>query len=584
MGGSKKGGKAARTPWPSPGFQIESAQPTRDNLSTFYEELQQVEAAVKENAESNIPRETLLRLLTATRITTGKVRDYGVTDSESKTETAIDHLAHKLDTMQNHTEASLEAIKKEIRQPAASRDYRQALATSTIPATSHTEPQVLPTREDLKMRIRNTNTQITNPLRRKEVEVVQAANRTIREMGIKDRVFSAGRVLPSGDVTLQADSIGDITRLQNDQRWCQVFGEDAKVQQHTYGVVVHGMPYDQDLPSLREKLQAANKGRMGNMPMEITHMNWLMKQSVIQEKKLHVASLMIEFSSDRVANTAIQLGLAHKGRNLSCAYYDRTYRLQQCFNCCLYGHIARNCRRPTSCMYCAGGHPTTHCTHSRDKTHAKCAACLASRPNEAAPQHFAYHQECPVRRIFKEKATRSRIEGPVFHTPPMKTPKQTSSAITDLTNTPTPAEASLAPRKTRSKGPKTNRGRRTTFSAGDTTRDEPDADEDGFQYPTRVSRRSKKHKTMQPDEMDTAMAIPSSPPPNPLSRQPLQDTNINTISLPTEDGNNLQRKENTLLDLTDMTEDKKKQLQAEWDNNGGFIEIDGTLTPIPRPC
>lgn len=98
-------------------------------------------------------------------------------------------------------------------------------------------------REDLQLIVRGTDRAVVDPLRRDEQEIMKRVNWAIEEAGgvTRHRRISAGRMLPSGDVLLQADSLEDVERLTKacfagTSNWCQVFGEDAMLKRHTYSV------------------------------------------------------------------------------------------------------------------------------------------------------------------------------------------------------------------------------------------------------------------------------------------------------------------------------------------------------------
>jgi hypothetical protein len=58
---------------------------------------------------------------------------------------------------------------------------------------------------------------------------------------ITHRKVSAGRVLPSRDILLQADSLKDVERLTRSSAWIRAFGADAVIKKQTYGVIMHGV-------------------------------------------------------------------------------------------------------------------------------------------------------------------------------------------------------------------------------------------------------------------------------------------------------------------------------------------------------
>ncbi|OQE66358.1 hypothetical protein PENNAL_c0189G01959, partial [Penicillium nalgiovense] len=110
--------------------------------------------------------------------------------------------------------------------------YRDALASHTngtsVPSndlsSNSSAPAPVMMREHLQLTVRGTDRAIVDPLRRREDELVKRLNRSInnvaREPGntepsirLLDRVVSAARVLPSGDVLVQTDDIKDYEDL-----------------------------------------------------------------------------------------------------------------------------------------------------------------------------------------------------------------------------------------------------------------------------------------------------------------------------------------------------------------------------------
>lgn len=66
----------------------------------------------------------------------------------------------------------------------------------------------------------------------------------------------------------------------------------------------------------------------------------------------------------------------------------------QCHRCQGYGHSKNYCRRAFVCLKCAGGHPTTECTKSKNSP-AVCANCNG--------EHIASYKGCPVFKTERSK-------------------------------------------------------------------------------------------------------------------------------------------------------------------------------------
>ena len=78
--------------------------------------------------------------------------------------------------------------------------------------------------------------------------------------------------------------------------------------------------------------------------------------------------------------------------------------LVQCFKCCMYGHIAKNCRAKARCGHCSGTHETRDCSQ---KTQKSCATCKASGHKETS--YKAWDELCPVR-VAARLALRGMLE------------------------------------------------------------------------------------------------------------------------------------------------------------------------------
>ncbi|ODM23344.1 hypothetical protein SI65_00933 [Aspergillus cristatus] len=88
--------------------------------------------------------------------------------------------------------------------------------------------------------------------------------------------------------------------------------------------------------------------------------------------------------------------------------------IQQCFNCQAYGHIARDCKRPTSCAYCAQNHSSQDCPTARDRARAQCAVCQKQNTKQSektSEDHFAFDRSCPARVERVEIARHNRANG-----------------------------------------------------------------------------------------------------------------------------------------------------------------------------
>jgi hypothetical protein len=121
-------------------------------------------------------------------------------------------------------------------------------------------------------------------------------------------------------------------------------------------------------------------------------------------------------------------------------YYDKHHKIQQCFNCQMYKHIARYCKRDPTCAYYAQGHDSGDCPRARDRTIARCVVYV--RNKQLKDDHFAFDRSCPFRASALEEARNYQINGPQYHqaayrlTPeesdPGSQPQETTPEITTI--------------------------------------------------------------------------------------------------------------------------------------------------------
>ncbi|KAJ5098347.1 hypothetical protein N7532_005348 [Penicillium argentinense] len=137
-----------------------------------------------------------------------------------------------------------------------------------------------------------------------------------------------------------------------------------------------------------------NAGRLADTPTEINLIGWLLSRRKMEEDNPETLKLVIEFDDANAANQAILMGLALFGRNHDCRFFD-----------------ARNCKRTARCAFCAKSHDTPDCPHARDRTQAKCAACI-KHEKKSNLNHFAFDRGCPIRAERLDIIRANRINGP----------------------------------------------------------------------------------------------------------------------------------------------------------------------------
>ena len=157
-----------------------------------------------------------------------------------------------------------------------------SIRTDKTPSSSPSRPATpFPLKADLEIHIRGTDHQIVDPLRhQKEARVVERANRAIKESNnaiIAHRSVSTGRILPSGDVILRAESLEDVEQLARAAKdWCPTFGDNATIKRRTYCVVMNGVNCRLDLAAAPAHIKADNLGRLASAPTAITYTGWLL--------------------------------------------------------------------------------------------------------------------------------------------------------------------------------------------------------------------------------------------------------------------------------------------------------------------
>jgi len=492
------GGKKPQKPpsWPELEFNIDPN--LLDHAEIFLKEAAQIETIATEN-QTSPPIELFLSLVQSAREIARRVKKVPSAASITKELREIRSLLNtqgdglqsalkSINAIENQSARVVAAIRTPQQGPPAiaktlSRPASWAHVTSTPAGSieplnaSNTPTTIAPASEDLEIHLRGTNPVVVDPLRKgQEAKVIQRANQAIKDTAdpaIQHRKFSSGRVLPSGDVLLQADSVEDMAQLIKMPLWCRAFGEQTFIKKRTFGVIMYGVECDKINPhqktEAKAQLGADNAGRLSHTPANINHVGWLLGARKV--KDLHHSMLVVEFDDERAANTAIGRGLVLKGKNHICSRYDKSFSIQQCFNCQTYGHIAKYCKRTALCAYDAENHFTDDCKHPRDRTRARCAVCIDKKLPEEQTKHFAFDRECPARAMRMEEARSLRISGPQFYAPVARPGDIQTPGIPDQAEDPTPAEASTATRRSRSKAAKTRKD--TTTESAQTVQPAP---------------------------------------------------------------------------------------------------------------
>ncbi|KAJ5413842.1 hypothetical protein N7509_000469 [Penicillium cosmopolitanum] len=232
-------------------------------------------------------------------------------------------------------------------------------------------------------------------------------------------MVKAVRQLKSGDLRLTVRDAREaqVMRLHRDI-WVRGFGSTAFVHMPTWGAIVHGVQVRSlvDKPTIQALREAqgsiavamvAENSRYWGKDVTITKINWLR----VPKEGAKLASVILEFSSPKSANKAIEEGVLWDSNRYQALLYDRGLRVRQCFNCQQFGHIGTSCADKTRCVYCTGEHQSRDCTsHKHNENSWKCANCGGA--------HAAWSEECPARVAEIDRLTAAAKQRPRFHPVP----------------------------------------------------------------------------------------------------------------------------------------------------------------------
>lgn len=250
MGGAKKKGVVgAASPWPDHSYNHKDHDQCAHAAAILTEtaELKQI----ADRTQGLPPRDIFIRFMSSVEDLAAKVRDRqsnngsedhdGQKDVLQQIQSMLNKQTEEMKALQHPTQ-----IPKAINSPPSytpsghAKSYRDAalashltstksslisgwmqghthgsISTNETPSTSPSSPATpFPLKTDLEIHIRSTDRQIIDPLRhQKEARVVERANRAIKESNnsiIAHRSVSTGRILPSGDIILRAESLEDV--------------------------------------------------------------------------------------------------------------------------------------------------------------------------------------------------------------------------------------------------------------------------------------------------------------------------------------------------------------------------------------
>lgn len=198
-----------------------------------------------------------------------------------------------------------------------------------------------------------------------------------------DITIREAKQLLSSDIIIQARSELDVAKL----RGLAELGSKAKVVRQTFGIIAFGIRVDEvnmeDREGIIAYIQAKNRSVPSLKKLDIYWVGWLRKPQEHQR----TAHLVIECANAFQANAAINEGLVIGSELKVCCVYNRTCKMQQCFNCQNYGHSTSQYIKLPVCCYCAGAHISKEC---KGKSLAQCVTCGGSHKgyNRKYPRHL----------------------------------------------------------------------------------------------------------------------------------------------------------------------------------------------------
>ena len=153
--------------------------------------------------------------------------------------------------------------------------------------------------------------------------------------------------------------------------------------------------------------------------MEISWLGWFKPLKLGQA----TGHLILEFTSPNHANAAIDKSLVISSCLKTCRVYNRTCKIQHCFNCQNYGYNTPQCINPVACCQCAGAHNSRECPGALPH---KCAAFEGA--------HTAFHKSCRLQEQEILRLLSARAETPArFPTKPTQSvPPHSNTSLDDL--------------------------------------------------------------------------------------------------------------------------------------------------------
>jgi len=216
-----------------------------------------------------------------------------------------------------------------------------------------------PTEEETALR--QVKVRVNDP--RERTALWTTANNTIlRKLAAKEQEtgIMGVRKLPSGDVVVQLKDKEGKQSLVKRKQWLQEVAPSARIIPDLYPVLVHGVRISRvKTTNQKEAIQSLEEqNRKLHTGLKIARVAW---PRGVHNSGKEYSSLTVFLSSPEAANEVITRGFMEGGEVKLAERFLTGYGLVQCFKCCSYGHIAKNCRAKTRCGHCSESHETRSC-------------------------------------------------------------------------------------------------------------------------------------------------------------------------------------------------------------------------------
>jgi hypothetical protein len=200
------------------------------------------------------------------------------------------------------------------------------------------------------------------------------------------------RRLFNEDLKLLASSEEIRTRMKKNLTLMNDIILSTTTMKKTYVVLTHDVRLSSvntfNQKATIEKIVKQNSTLHKNL--DILRVAWT-KKIINQRKKFF--SLIIEIVNSKMTNRLIKEELLNEQTHLVCEYFEKKYRIKQCFKCQRYDHVNKTCKNSKKCEQCVQKHSTKDCRIAID--HRTCVNC--------ENKHSTWSFQCDVKTTKKWK-------------------------------------------------------------------------------------------------------------------------------------------------------------------------------------